>query len=149
MGWSPLPLVVYLDTQDYIRLFNEPDDGPNHAILRQLMEHRGRGEIVIGYSWVIMLEVITRPTEEFRDERVRRGQLVKDICGLHAFPFYADFRLGARFPNNGQWISGKNGGKAITANWYRREMHKYYLKELSDHKGRGFNSPVQHAGYLL
>jgi len=64
------PLVLYLDTQDYINLFNEPDDGPNHAILEQLMDHKNRGEIVIGYSWVIMLEFITRPTEKFREERV-------------------------------------------------------------------------------
>jgi len=129
------PLVLYLDTQDYINLFNEPDDGPNHAILEQLMDHKNRGEIVIGYSWVIMLEFITRPTEKFREERVRRGQLVKNICGPNAFPFFGDIQNGARFPNEGVWISGWKGGKSITAKWFRKEMQTIFLEELRKHNG--------------
>lgn len=128
------PLVVYLDTQDYIRVFNEPDSGPAHAILDQLLLYRDRGDIVIGYSWAIMLEFITRPTEKFREERVRRGQLVKDICGRNAFPFYSDLKHGARFPNNGVWITGRDG-KLMTAKWLRREMEKQYLETLGEQQG--------------
>lgn len=127
------PLVIYLDTQDYIRLFNEADDGPAHKILDQLMAFRDRGEIVIGYSWAIMLEFITRPTEKFREERVRRGQLVKDICGHNAFPFFPDLRRGARFPNNGVWITGHDG-KLITAGWFRRQMERQYLETVAEQK---------------
>lgn len=125
------PLILYLDTQDYIRLFNEPDDGPVHAILDQLLAFRDRGDIVIGYSWAIMLEFITRPSDEFREERVRRGQLVKDICGRNAFPFLTDLKHGARFPNNGIWLTGRDG-KLMTAKWFRREMEKQYLETLAE-----------------
>lgn len=128
------PLILYLDTQDYIRLFNEPDDGPAHAILDKLLESRDRGDIEIGYSWAIMLEFITRPTDKFREERVRRGQLVKDICGRNAFPFFLDLKHGARFPNNGLWITGRDG-KLITAKWFRRQMEKQYLETLAEQRG--------------
>ena len=125
------PLILYLDTQDYIRLFNEPDGGPAHEILDQLLVYRDRGDIVIGYSWAIMLEFITRPTDKFREERVRRGQLVKDICGRNAFPFFSDLKHGARLPNNGIWISVRNG-KLITAKWFRHQMEKRYLETLAE-----------------
>jgi len=128
------PLILYLDTQDYIRLFNEAGDGPAHEILDQLLVYRDRGDIVIGYSWAIMLEFITRPTDEFREERVRRGQLVKDICGRNAFPFYSDLKQGACFPNNGIWITGRDG-KLMTAKSFRRQMERQYLETLAEQQG--------------
>lgn len=81
-----------------------------------------------------MLEFITRPTKEYRDERIRRGQLVKDICGPNAFPFFLDLKSGARFPNNGAWIAGSNG-KLVTAKWYRRRMEMLYLDALAEQRG--------------
>ena len=128
------PLIIYLDTQDYIRVFNEADDGPAHGVLDQLLAFRDRGEIVIGYSWAIMLEFITRPTEKFREERVRRGQLVKDICGRNAFPYFSDLKRGARFPNNGVWITGRDG-KLISAGWFRRQMEMQYLETIAEQTG--------------
>lgn len=128
------PLIVYLDTQDYIRLFNEPDDGPAHAILEQLIDYRDRGHILIGYSWVIMLEFITRPTDDFREERVRRGRLVKSICGRNAFPALMDLQRGARFPNAGIWITGRDR-KFMTAKWAWRRIEKQYLETLAEQKG--------------
>ncbi len=128
------PLIIYLDTQDYIRVFNEADDGPAHGVLDQLRAFCDRGEIVIGYSWAIMLEFITRPTEKFREERVRRGQLVKDICGRNAFPYFSDLKRGARFPNNGAWITGRDG-KLISAGWFRRQMEMKYLETVAKQTG--------------
>jgi len=128
---SAPPLIVYLDTQDYIRIFNEPEGGPAHAILDRLHAYRDRGDIVIGYSWAIMLEFITRPTGDFREERVRRGQLVKDICGPNTFPFFSDLKDGARFPNKGIWLTGHDG-KMITAKWFRRQMAKQYLETVAE-----------------
>ncbi len=127
-------LVVYLDTQDYIRVFNERGHGPAHEVLNRLLAFRDNGDIVIGYSWAIMLEFITRPTDEYREERVRRGQLVKDICGQNAFPFCSDLKRGQRFPNNGFWITGRNG-KLVSAKWFRREMERQYLEALAEQQG--------------
>ena len=131
---TALPLKIYLDTQDYIRLFNEADAGPAHEILSQVMAFRERGDIVIGYSWAIMLEFITRPTDKYREERVRRGELVKDICGRNAFPFPADLKHGARFPNNGVWLPGRDGN-LITAKRFRRQMERQYLELIAEQRG--------------
>ncbi|MBD0864712.1 MAG: hypothetical protein GDA36_03430 [Rhodobacteraceae bacterium] len=121
------PLRLYLDTSDYGTLFNGADDGPAHDVLKQLLQFRDRGAIVIGYSWVIMLEFITRPIEKYRKERVRRGQLVKGICGSNAFPFISDLKNGARFPNHGIWIP--DDSKVITAKQARLQL-KRSLEEL-------------------
>lgn len=125
------PIVVYLDTQDYIRLFNEDQNSPAHQTLEKLLEFRDQGKIAIGFSWAIMLEFVTKPTDEYREERVRRGKLVKDICGPNAFPFVTELRHGARFPNSGHWMSGK-GGKTLSAKKFRQWMFQQYLDLLSN-----------------
>lgn len=130
---SALPLVIYLDTQDYIRIFNEKDNGSAHQILEKLLAYRDDGKIVIGYSWATLLEFITRPTDDFRQERVRRGQLIKDICGRNAFPFLSDLKHGARFPNDGFCFTNKND-KFISAKRLRHQIEKRYLALLSEEK---------------
>lgn len=125
-----MPLIVYLDTQDYINLFNEPDDGPNHEVLSKLIAYRDRGEIVMGFSFAIILEFITRPTDEHREERVRRGQLIKDICGPNAFPYITDSVKGATFPNGGMWMASKSD-KIVSAKKFRRDMQEMVAEELA------------------
>lgn len=68
-----MPLIIYLDTQDYIKLFNEPEDGPNQRILADLLAYRDSGEIVMGFSFATIMEFITKPDVTNRPERVRRG----------------------------------------------------------------------------
>jgi hypothetical protein len=126
---SRSPLVLYLDTQDYINIFNEPENGPAHQTLERILAYRDRGDVAIGYSWITVIEFITRPTDEFREDRVRRGQLIKEICGRNAFPFLTDLKAGARFPNNGIWLEGQSG-RMITANWWRGLMQRHYFKYL-------------------
>ena len=129
-----MPLIVYLDTQDYISLFNEKGDGPNHKILDALLKHRDRGEIVIGFSWVTVAEFITKPDAANRSERVRRGQLIKDICGRNAFPDLVGLRNGAAFPNGGMWVFDA-GTKVITAQRFRNQMHNALLEQLASESG--------------
>ncbi|RAI53819.1 hypothetical protein DOO74_10340 [Rhodobacteraceae bacterium AsT-22] len=126
-------MILYLDTQDYIRLFNEPKEGGTHQTLEQLLTYRDQGKILIGYSWATIIEFITKPTDKFRKERVRRGQLVKDICGRNAFPFLTDLKKGSRFPNNGIWLEAQDG-KMVTAKWWRRLMEKQYFEALAEQK---------------
>lgn len=129
-----MALIVYLDTQDYINLFNESDEGPNHQVLAELLEHRDRGEVVIGFSFVTILEFITKPDAANRRERVRRGQLVKEICGPNAFPYPTAIPKGASFPNDGMWMFTA-GEKVMSAQRFRKMMHAVYLEELGKIKG--------------
>lgn len=128
---SPKPLIIYLDTQDYIRLFNEERTSTTHQILAKLTELKNSGDVVFGFSWAIMFEFVTKPSEQFRTERVRRGQLVKDICGSNAFPFPTEFKKGGQFPNAGRWMPGKEG-KLVTAKEFRRKAYSKYLQHLAE-----------------
>ena len=129
-----MALIVYLDTQDYIKLFNEPDEGPNHQVLSDLLAYRDRREIVIGFSFATILEFITKPDAANRQERIRRGQLIKDVCGPRAFPFPTDIPKGASFPNDGMWMPS-GGEKIISAQQFRNQMHEGLLEELANTEG--------------
>lgn len=129
-----MPLIVYLDTQDYINLFNEPEEGPNHQVLADLLAYRDRGEIVMGFSFATILEFITKPDVANRPERVRRGQLIKSICGPNAFPYLSDLSRGATFPNGGKWMYSSDE-KIVSAKSFKRDMHKALTDELANAEG--------------
>lgn len=131
-----MPKTIYLDTQDYINLFNEPLDGPNHRVLANLLDYRDRGHILIGFSFVTIIEFITKPDVENRSERVRRGQLIKDVCGPNAFPNITDLAKGATFPNGGRWIFTPDE-KVVSASKFKQQMHSSLIKELA--KAEGLN----------
>jgi hypothetical protein len=124
-----MPLIIYLDTQDYINIFNEKDNGPNHRTLAELMSYRDNGEIILGFSFATVMEFITKPDVANRPDRVRRGQLIKDICGKNAFPYPSDLALGAVFPNEGMWMF-RAGEKVTSASNFRNEIHSALLVEL-------------------
>lgn len=125
-----MALIIYLDTQDYINIFNESEDGPSKKVLKDLLSYRDNGDIVIGFSFATILEFITKPNAENRSERVRRGQLIKDICGPNAFPYLTDLARGAKFPNEGRWLHfGRE--KIISAKAIRLSMEKACASELS------------------
>lgn len=125
------PLIIYLDTQDYIKIFNERGNGQNQKILEKLLEYRDRGEILIGFSFVIMLEFITKPDEKNRHERVRRGQLVKQICGPNAFPSLMDMGRGSSFPNAGRWMFSHEEN-VISARDFKDKMKSMFIKSVNE-----------------
>lgn len=129
-----MALIIYLDTQDYINLFNEPEDGPNHQVLSELLAYRENGKIVMGFSFATIMEFITKPNAENRSERVRRGQLIKDICGQNAFPYVTDLANGATFPNGGNWMLSSNE-KVVSAKKFKRDMHNTLREELAKTDG--------------
>lgn len=129
-----MALIIYLDTQDYINLFNEPDGGPNHQVLADLLAYRDRDEIVIGFSFATIMEFITKPDAANRGERVRRGQLIKDICGRNAFPYPSELPERVSFPNDGIWMFSA-GEKAMSAKNFRQQMHATLLEELGKLEG--------------
>lgn len=126
-----MALIVYLDTQDYIKLFNEPPHGPCHQILEQLLDLRDRRHIVIGFSFATVVEFITKPDVDNRAERVRRGQLIKDVCGRNAFPYPTDIVKGATFPNGGMWMCAAEE-KIMSGEEFRRRMHATLVEELAN-----------------
>ena len=129
-----MPLIIYFDTQDYINLFNEPEHGPNHEVLAKILAYRDRNEIVIGFSFATIVEFITKPDAENRSERVRRGQLIKDICGLNSFPYITDLARGATFPNGGRWML-RQDESVVSATKFKRQMHSKLVEAIEGTEG--------------
>lgn len=99
-----MSLVVYLDTQDYINFFHAKNGDKYSIILNEIIEHRDAGRIILCYSFAIIMEFITKPSDENRDERVRRGQLIKSLCGKNSLPYITELAGGVVFPNDGHWM---------------------------------------------
>lgn len=116
-----MSLIVYLDTQDYINFFHAKDGDRNSRILKEILEQRDAGRIILCYSFVTIMEFITKPNEENRDERVRRGQLIKSICGKNSLPFLTELNEGVNFPNEGHWmLSSKD--RIISAKKFKLQL---------------------------
>jgi len=126
-----MTLTIYLDTQDYIALFNEHPEGPHHQVLATLLARRDRGEIAIGFSFATIMEFITKPDDAHRSKRVRRGQLVKDICGRNAFPFPSAMANFTAFSNDGMWMINP-GESFISARECRKLIRNAYMDALKD-----------------
>ncbi|WP_456389371.1 hypothetical protein [Profundibacter sp.] len=122
--------LVYLDTQDYIKIFNEAATGPNNLVLNELLKARDCGEIVIGFSFVTIMEFITKPDLSNRAERVRRGELIARVCGKNAFPYITDMANGATFPNGGNWML-HSGEKVISARSFRKRMRREFELQIA------------------
>lgn len=101
-----MPLVIYLDTQDYLNFFyhGEKEGSEFRTIFGALMDRVHRGIVVVGFSFATIMEVITKPDAKNYAERARRGQLIKDICGQNAFPYVTDMAGGASFPSDRGWM---------------------------------------------
>lgn len=125
-----------MDTQDYINLFTQAEDARCHHVLRQLLSWRDEGRILVGFSFFTIVEFITKPDEDNREERVARGRLIKNICGKNAFPHPTDWMLGARFPNHGMWL-GRPENKLVKAAKVRKQIFTNAKAELA--KQQTFN----------
>lgn len=126
-----MTLVAYLDTQDYLSIFYEGETGPKNDVMHELIELRDAGLVSLGYSFATIVEVITKPSSDYRDERVRRGAIIKQICGRNAFPILAELVKGAKFPNGGNWIFAANE-KPVSARAFKKEMRIRFQNKLAE-----------------
>lgn len=100
-----MPLIVYLDTQDYIALSSPNPTNEVNEVAAFLQKCIRDGSVMTGYSMLHISEFITRPlTTEYLPDRRARGRLLKQYCNKNAFPFITDLKEGAKFPNNGTWM---------------------------------------------
>ncbi|MEI9410138.1 hypothetical protein [Mesorhizobium salmacidum] len=62
------------------------------------------GEIVTGYSYPLMFELFRKYDAKHKPERLRIARFLKAVCQANAFPYLADLKSGAQFPNDGIWM---------------------------------------------
>jgi hypothetical protein len=110
------PLIVYLDTQDYSKLYSD-NSGQIQDVFQYLCEKVDKSEIIIPHSYFIIAELLTSFTEEFREDRLQRVAILKRLCGSNTFRFIdgdmsgenAISKEGYWYPKFDLWGHLKNG----------------------------------------
>ncbi|MCA2010323.1 hypothetical protein LCM17_02410 [Cereibacter sphaeroides] len=146
MRQAPL---VYLDTQDFIRFRDNRNDASVAAQYAELKSLRRSGRIRLGYSALNIWEFITPARKaEFVQDRTERGELVVDLCGLNAFPFYSDLATGAHYPNNGLWMPAGLLSKAQDFDKILKEKIKDFLAAKGIAANRDFRRKLKSPSFL-
>ena len=112
---EPSPIVVYLDTNDYINIHQHRQEESISSVLTYLKDQTALGHIIVAYSPMIVLEFLTRPGAGFTPNRVDRGKLLSELCGLNVFSM--EFGSGNKLlRSDGNWMGpGLTKGISIKA----------------------------------
>lgn len=94
---------IYLDTQDYIR-FHAHNQGKIADVFRFLCERVDSGQVEVFYSYFIIAEFLTDYTPEYREDRLRRAQLLKRLCKTNALGFPGRSFLKTPYSLDGDWL---------------------------------------------
>jgi len=98
------PVILYLDTQDYINLSKKNIIQEHKVVLDFLEKYVDEGQLLVGFSALNVFEFITRPEDNFLHDRRARGEFISRLCGQNCFPHFVDMKRGAKFPNKGMWL---------------------------------------------
>jgi len=98
------PIVLYLDTQDYVNLSKKNILPEYKVVLDCLEKYTDQGALLIGFSALNVFEFITPPKDSFLQDRRARGEFISGLCKQNCFPHFSDLKSGASFPNRGMWL---------------------------------------------
>ncbi|MGE4193556.1 MAG: hypothetical protein AB7E51_09235 [Pseudodesulfovibrio sp.] len=83
------PIKVYLDTSDYIQLYTKRNDW-QESLFQFLIEKSMSNEIVVVYSYSIIMELLQDYSQEYREDRLARAEIVKTLCGRNTLRFFME-----------------------------------------------------------
>ena len=99
-----MPILLYLDTSDYINFFNSSANVEVEGVLDKLLSFVDAGEVDVGYSLFTVSEFIKPSSRNYLEDRREKGRFLKRITKGQAFPHVPDLVKGATFPNKGIWL---------------------------------------------
>lgn len=143
------PLVIYLDTSDYINIREHGDDAEISRVVECLKSKTIENKLTVVYSPMIILEFLTRPGEGYYADRIERGRVLKNICGLNTFTI--EFQTSKRsFRNDGNWL-GEDLHKALPIKDILKNALKSVRKELlaESQLNRGARRKLKSDSYVL
>jgi hypothetical protein len=62
------------------------------------------GQVEIGLSYHIVFELLQKADPEYREDRLARARLLKELCGQNAFAYGRDLGKGYVFSKQGIWV---------------------------------------------
>lgn len=94
--------LVYLDSQDFIRLTDDANDDRIGGVRERLFDLRRKGVCEFGFSYLHILEVLNPDSAGYEAEQKKYGQTIFDLTD-GAFPYLNDVISGKSYPNDGIW----------------------------------------------
>ena len=95
---------IHLDTSDYGAMHVAPQ-GTDIACIRETLKTMARnGQVEIGLSYHIIFEFLQKAGPGYREDRLARARLLKELCGQNAFPYGRDLGKGHVFSKEGIWV---------------------------------------------
>ena len=142
------PLVVYLDTQDYINIQLHRNEDTVSSVVRFLQTKIAEGSVIVAYSPMIVLEYLTRPEIGFSENRIERGIILNEFCGLNTFSMEFGNKSGL-LRSDGNWVGDKLS-RGISIKSILRQGVEKARKEISGISGlnRKARRKVSSDGYL-
>jgi hypothetical protein len=95
---------VHLDTSDYSAMYRAAPGTIAGNVRYKLNKLVQSGQIKIGLSYHVVFELLKKANPEFRENRVARARLLRELCGQNAFPYPTDLGRGHRFSTDGLWL---------------------------------------------
>ncbi len=103
-GGALRPIRLHLDTSDYGAMHAAAHGSSEAQIRDKLKEMVRSGYLEIGLSYHVLFEFLQKATPRYREDRLARAQLLRELCGRNAFPHPIDLGKGYSFSNDGVWF---------------------------------------------
>lgn len=93
---------VYLDTQDYYRLYKNRTK-EQQEIYDFLIHNCATKKIEIGFSYCIVSEFLQDFNQQHKEDRLERARFIKTLCGKNCFKFITRLNTELAFSREGDW----------------------------------------------
>lgn len=101
---SGAPLLVYLDSSDFIDLTRAASDEKIRKLYDHLLDLKAQGVCRFGVSFLHIVEVLNPDSSGFEEDQRRYGGVINSLTDGDSFPFINDAVEGAIFPNEKMWL---------------------------------------------
>jgi hypothetical protein len=97
-------ITVYLDTQDFARLYKEDISEELSDIKKQLINFKESGRVKFPLSFLTLFEFIQDYPSEFESDRQKRSEFMSEICGTNTLPYFLDKALKGSQVDESTWL---------------------------------------------
>lgn len=99
-----MPVRLHLDTSDYAVMYGASSGTPEAAVRDQLRRLVECGELEIGISYHVIVELLPQAAPQYRDDRLARARLIKELCRRNALAYDGELGRGCQFSTDARWL---------------------------------------------
>jgi hypothetical protein len=99
-----LMIIVYLDTQDFARLYKDNLSSELAEVKAKLLDFKRSGVVSFPLTFLTLFEFIQDYRTEFENDRQQRSNFMSQICGTDTLPYFADLMQTSSKVDTTSWI---------------------------------------------